>query len=751
MNSATATTLLGLALILGASAGQAAERAVTPKKSPSKTSTLPASGRQPKKAIEGVEALTARTQPSIVTVSAAARNGAEGGVGTGFVVDASGLIATCLHVIGEGRPITVTTADGARLEVTEVHAWDRRLDLAVLRVKTTKLTPLFLGDSEGAPQGAGVIALGNPMGLRHSVVQGVISAKREFNGIDMLQLAIPVEPGNSGGPVVGGDGRVLGIVSMKSAMTPNLGFAIPVDHLKTLLEKPNRVPFARWRQLHGLDTAQWAQSMGATWNQRPGRIEVSGLGTGFGGRTLCLSTLTTPAPICELSVQVKLGTEEGAAGLVFGSDGADRHYGFYPSAGALRLTRFDGPTVFNWNILQQVRHPAYRPGAWNELRVRHSPGLIQCYVNGQLAIESKDDAIRTGQVGLVAFRETPASFKAFRVDAAPPSEAPQALTDAEALLTDPASPAGTAARLASSTPGVLREKAASLEKQARQLRSLAAEVHQAQVQAELARILDQPDASIDLAHAALLVGKLDHSDLDVEAYRTELSRMAREVRTATASIQDPGTRLKALDDYLFRENGFHGSRLDYYDPSNSDLSSVIEDREGIPITLAILYLHLAKEAGIGNVTGLPLPGHFLVKHAPTNGKERIIDVFESGKTLTYAEADELGTSHADAPVRSEFLTAATPREIITRMLRNLHGIASGAEQKPESLRYLDTIIAINPDSAADRLARAQLRLQKGLFAPAKEDLKWILDKAPSGVDLDRIAELYRSLGDKPGF
>ncbi len=725
--------------------------AVAEKRNP-KTIREPAPARpKTKNASEGIESLTAKVQSSVVTISSTARDGSQGGVGTGFVIDASGLIATCLHVIGEGRSISIQLGEGKQLEMIGVHAWDRKLDLAIIRVKSGGLPALSLGDSSTQAQGASVIAVGNPLGLRHSVVQGVISAKRELDGQEMLQLAIPVEPGNSGGPVIDREGRVQGILSMKSALSPNLGFAIPINALKTLLEKPNPVPLERWRSLNGMDAAKWSVSSGANWIQRPGRIEVSGLGSGFGGRTLCLAVPPASRPVCELSVIARLGTEEGAAGLVFGSDGADRHYGFYPSAGQLRLTRFDGPTVFSWNILNQVSSSAYRPGGWNELRVRHEEGSIRCFVNGHLVIESTDQGLPVGRIGLVAFRETPATFRSFRVGSQLKDEAPLDGSDLQALIAKPKSPETAHFRSHSGTSQALQERAAELEKEARQLKALASELHQERVQTELTNLFKQDETGVDLAQAALLVAKLDNPELDVEAYRNEIQRMAAEISPRFALHAPPDERFRALGDYLFKENGFHGSRTEYNNRANSYLSSVIDDREGIPITLSVLYMELARAIGATNVAGLPLPGHFVVKQITTAPNGRLIDVFDGGRTLTYAEADELASMHSEVPVRSEFMAPATKKEIVIRMLRNLHALAIESEAGAGSLRYLDTILALAPASAQDRLARARHRLQKGLLAPAREDVKWLLDNAPEGIDLDRVAEFYRSLQSNRSF
>ncbi|HVY68383.1 MAG TPA: trypsin-like peptidase domain-containing protein, partial [Verrucomicrobiae bacterium] len=187
---------IALALLAGAllleGGGQAAEK---PRK------RLPESIAREKAGTEALEksteAIAELARNSIVTVGHQARGSRDESVGTGFVAGPGGLIATCLHVIGEGRPIYVRTADGRGLEVTEVHAWDRKLDLAVLRVTDANLPQLRLGDSDRLAQGASVVAIGNPLGLEQSVVEGVVSARREFEGVEMIQLAIPIEQGNS--------------------------------------------------------------------------------------------------------------------------------------------------------------------------------------------------------------------------------------------------------------------------------------------------------------------------------------------------------------------------------------------------------------------------------------------------------------------------------------------------------------------------------------------------------------------------
>src|SRR5262249_35414135 len=154
-----------------------------------------------------VEQIAERCRKSVVVVTSDGRDGRQG-VGTGFVVASDGLIATNLHVIGEGRAVTVEFADGKKFNVTAIHATDRGADLALIRIDAKSLPELELGDSEKVKDGQDVVALGNPQGLKHSVVSGVVSGRRTFDGRSMIQLAMPVEPGNSGGPLVDRLGRV---------------------------------------------------------------------------------------------------------------------------------------------------------------------------------------------------------------------------------------------------------------------------------------------------------------------------------------------------------------------------------------------------------------------------------------------------------------------------------------------------------------------------------------------------------------
>jgi serine protease Do len=697
------------------------------------------------------EKLAKRLRPSIVVVTFAGRDGKQLGLGTGFVVSKDGLIATNLHVIGEARPISVTLADGKVFPVTTIHATQKSMDLAVLKIDAKGLVPLKLAVSKNVQQGRPVVALGNPHGLKFSVVSGVISGRREIDGKPMFQIAIPIEPGNSGGPLVDLEGHVVGVMTMKSLVTRNLGFAVEIDALKPLLAKPNPVPIARWLTIGALDKREWTTLFGADWRQRAGRLLVHGRGGGFGGRSLCLSTKKTPALPFELAATVKLKAEDGAAGLVFHSDGDNKHYGFYPTGGKLRLARFEGADVFSWNVLQTVPSRHYRPGEWNTLKVRIEKGRIRCFVNEEQVIDSRDAGFSAGRVGLAKFRETEAEFKRFRVAKTIPSDRPSDETTkrvaglvADIDITRPPKD-DLVGKLASD--GVLgtvalADRAKQLEKQAERLRQLAREVHRRNVQQKLSKLLDVDEAKIDLLHAALLIAHIDNDEIDVAAYLAEVDRMVADIRETLKEKADETAKLAAIDKVLFKELGFHGSRTNYYNSSNSYLNEVIDDREGLPITLSVLYMEIARRVGV-TVVGVGLPGHFVVRHEPKTGKKQLIDPFDGGKRLTRAEADEMVKSITGRPLDDKFLVTQSKRDILVRMLHNLFGLARDKQDVEPMLSYVDTIILLDPETGLDRWFRAVLRFQTKRHEEALIDTAWLLKHEPEGVSLPQVNELHR--------
>jgi regulator of sirC expression with transglutaminase-like and TPR domain len=704
--------------------------------------------------VYSVEELVTRTRPSLAVISVSGRDGRDQGVGTGFVIDPDGLIATNLHVIGDARQFKVSLSDGKELKVTGIHASDRNMDLAIIQVEQRGLTALPLGKLADLKTGAPIVVMGNPHGLTGSVVSGVNSGIREIAGRSMLQLAIPIEPGNSGGPVLDRHGRVYGVVTMKSAVTNNLGFAVDVSALSSLLDKPNPVPIDRWLTIGTMDPRDWTTLFGARWQQRGGRIVAGGSGQGFAGRSLCLSTQELPDLPAEIAVRVKLDDEAGAAGLVFHSDGKHRHYGFYPTAGKMRLTLFEGADVFSWKVLYDQPSPHYRAGEWNTLKVRIEEDRISCFVNDQLVVESVIRGPREGQVGLAKFRNTVAEFRGFQLakeipdSAVSPKQAEQLnelldqLPDFADVVPDQLD---KLAEVNTASNRLLLDKVRQLEDQTRKLKQLAADVNTRSVCLQLQKLLqadagdDEDQPAFDLIRAALLISLLDEEEIEIDAYVRQVDRMVDDIKQTLEEDASEADRLAALDKYLFKDNGFHGSRFDYNHRANSYLNRVISDREGLPISLSVLYLELGSRLGL-KIEGVGLPGHFVVRFVPAEGESQLIDVFNEATRLSLDDAKKL----AGAPLRpfhDEYLDAVDQRAILSRMIANLLNLARQQDDKERMLRYLEMLLVIDPESTQSRGMRSILRYETGRTAAALADLDWFLEHQPPELDLDRIRQM----------
>jgi regulator of sirC expression with transglutaminase-like and TPR domain len=265
------------------------------------------------------------------------------------------------------------------------------------------------------------------------------------------------------------------------------------------------------------------------------------------------------------------------------------------------------------------------------------------------------------------------------------------------------------------------------------------------------------DASLPLVEAAVAIAQDEFPQLDTQAVLAEIDGMAARLKQRFPADAVPVQRLRWLNRFFFQELGFGGNVNNYYDPHNSYLHRVLATRRGIPITLAVIYIELATQIGL-TARGVSFPGHFLVKlrmHSGQQQGEVVIDPF-TGQSLSREELDELLAPYKrnrglqgefDVPL-GLFLQAATAREVVARMLRNLKEVHRSAQDSVRTLQVLDRLVVLLPQAWEERRDRGLLRAELGQHDAATRDLAAYLEHASDAPDHAMVAERLASLGQQ---
>ena len=219
-----------------------------------------------------------------------------------------------------------------------------------------------------------------------------------------------------------------------------------------------------------------------------------------------------------------------------------------------------------------------------------------------------------------------------------------------------------------------------------------------------ASVVQRPDAEIELDHAALLLGDRDGAEVDVDRYRDVLDDLAYSAERAQRELSNRSfAGARAITRVLFVEEGFRGNVDDYYDPKNSFLHEVLDRRTGIPISLSVVYMEVARRIGL-RVTGVGFPGHFLVR-AFDDDRAVVIDPFNGGAVLGKDDLQDLLTRVVgpDARLDATMLAPIPKTQILTRMLVNLAGIYGKRGDLFRSLDVLERLHLL--DSGNPKLER----------------------------------------------
>jgi regulator of sirC expression with transglutaminase-like and TPR domain len=251
------------------------------------------------------------------------------------------------------------------------------------------------------------------------------------------------------------------------------------------------------------------------------------------------------------------------------------------------------------------------------------------------------------------------------------------------------------------------------------------------------------DESIELAAAALAIARMEYSGLDIDTYLGRLEALAQQVRERMRKNPTARESIALLNQVLFQEEGLRGNREDFYDPRNSFLNDVLDRKLGIPITLSVVYMEVARRTGFP-IAGVGTPGHFLLKHYDVVAGEIFIDAFDRGRILTPDECQQRldDVYGGQVEMRAEYLQPVTHREILTRMLNNLRQIYLTHQDSRRELVVLDMLLAIPPGSPELLRERAILRLNLDQYVGAAQDLGKYLKLTPEAADAQAVRETY---------
>jgi regulator of sirC expression with transglutaminase-like and TPR domain len=217
--------------------------------------------------------------------------------------------------------------------------------------------------------------------------------------------------------------------------------------------------------------------------------------------------------------------------------------------------------------------------------------------------------------------------------------------------------------------------------------------------------------------------------------------MAATVRGRVARDAFPEQRVAALNHHLFEELQFSGNVDAFYDPRNSYLNEVLDRRTGIPITLSIVYLEVGRRVGL-RLQGVSFPGHFLVKLRVRRG-QLVLDPFSGGEPQSAtALRSRLVQLMPQARARSidldELLGAASSRQIVARVLRNLKAIYLQAENYSRALAVMNRMLLAVPESAEELRDRGLVHEKLECFRAAHADLANYVRRRPDAADLAEV-------------
>jgi regulator of sirC expression with transglutaminase-like and TPR domain len=247
---------------------------------------------------------------------------------------------------------------------------------------------------------------------------------------------------------------------------------------------------------------------------------------------------------------------------------------------------------------------------------------------------------------------------------------------------------------------------------------------------------DRSQVRLDIA--ALELASIEFPGLDLEAFTFRLDSLAEQIDGQLSTGADGLGFVRATNELLFDVMQFRGNAEEYYDPRNSCLNSVLMRRLGIPISLSLVYMEVARRLG-RMVYGVGLPGHFIVAYED-KASRYWLDPFHGGQILSFADLCELAKEAAgmDLRVNPAVLAPVTKRQMLVRMLSNLKSIYMKGEAFDKARQVLDLLIEAMPEYAEEYRHRGWVHLRQMNHKAAKSDLETYLRLQPDSPEREKV-------------
>ncbi len=238
---------------------------------------------------------------------------------------------------------------------------------------------------------------------------------------------------------------------------------------------------------------------------------------------------------------------------------------------------------------------------------------------------------------------------------------------------------------------------------------------------------------------------VEYPDLNVEEYIMKINKIGKSLKESISDVKNPTYLISMLNEHLFENLGFSGDDDDYYNPKNNFLNEVIDKKVGLPITISILYVEVAKFIGL-DLKIVGFPGHVLVKY----NEEMILDPFYDGRLLDVDDLQEILDVNFGGQLdfKPEFLDEVGPEQIIIRLTRNLKNSYLQSFAYEKALRCINMVLAMHPESPEDVRDKGILEERLLNFETALEYLNKYLEINPNADDVDFILELIRRIKTK---